>query len=245
VSGSTARSSGRTPTSPCAGRRRRPRQRRPRPGPARPGHRNSPGVLTQPYLARLRVDRQHRLIEELCRHHGRPRPPPSCPTPWESTSALSNATSPASATPRPHHRPPRPGGGFHLDSPRLFPRSISPRRDRRPDRLSHLRRPYISATARSALTRLIEALQPRRWPHRLLPSQRSPGGVAQSGRAPPSHGGSQGFKSPHLHPHKSPGHRSRRVRPAGAVASASGSAGSKRAATTSDIAKWPGNEREA
>jgi hypothetical protein len=39
-------------------------------------------------------------------------------------------------------------------------------------------------------------------PHlRLLPSQRSPGGVAQSGRAPPSHGGSQGFKSPHLHPH--------------------------------------------
>src|SRR4029450_6826398 len=35
---------------------------------------------------------------------------------------------------------------------------------------------------------------------RLLPSQRSPGGVAQSGRAPPSHGGSQGFKSPHLHP---------------------------------------------
>src|SRR4029453_17540624 len=34
----------------------------------------------------------------------------------------------------------------------------------------------------------------------LIPSQRSPGGVAQSGRAPPSHGGSQGFKSPHLHP---------------------------------------------
>jgi hypothetical protein len=30
--------------------------------------------------------------------------------------------------------------------------------------------------------------------------RRSPGGVAQSGRAPPSHGGSQGFKSPHLHP---------------------------------------------
>jgi hypothetical protein len=32
--------------------------------------------------------------------------------------------------------------------------------------------------------------------------RRSPGGVAQSGRAPPSHGGSQGFKSPHLHRHK-------------------------------------------
>src|SRR5918995_3071757 len=31
----------------------------------------------------------------------------------------------------------------------------------------------------------------------------------------PSHGGSQGFKSPHLHPHNSAGHRSRRVRPAG------------------------------
>jgi hypothetical protein len=28
----------------------------------------------------------------------------------------------------------------------------------------------------------------------------SHGGVAQPGRAPPSHGGSQGFKSPHLHP---------------------------------------------
>jgi hypothetical protein len=52
----------------------------------------------------------------------------------------------------------------------------------------------------------------------------------------PSHGGSQGFKSPHLHPHKSPGHRSRRVRPAGAVPSPRDSAGSKRAATTSDIA---------
>jgi biotin operon repressor len=31
-----------------------------------------PVAPTQPHLARFRVDRQHRLIEELRRHHGRP-----------------------------------------------------------------------------------------------------------------------------------------------------------------------------
>jgi hypothetical protein len=61
----------------------------------------------------------------------------------------------------------------------------------------------------------------------------------------PSHGGSQGFKSPHLHPTTALVTGPVGYVPAGAVASPSGSAGSKRAATTSDIAKWPGNEREA
>ncbi len=38
-----------------------------------------------------------------------------------------------------------------------------------------------------------------------------------------SHGGSQGFKSPHLHPWKSPGQRPRRVAPAGAAPHQGGS----------------------
>jgi hypothetical protein len=59
---------------------------------------------------------------------------------------------------------------------------------------------------------------------------------AQRWAGPHSHGGSQGFKSPHLHPRKDPGHWPRRVAPAGAAPSRHGPPGSKRAATADETA---------
>jgi len=84
-----------------------------------------PVAPTQPHLARLRVERQHRLIEELRRQRGRPA------TAGDLAAAL----------------------GVDV---RTVERDIA--------RLRAAVGPDISATARSALTRLLEALSPGKRP---------------------------------------------------------------------------------
>jgi hypothetical protein len=119
-----------------------------------------PVAPTQPHLARLRVERQYRLIEELRLAAGRHATAEDLAAALRSTSEPSNATSPASATPASPSPPPAaPAAASASTSPHRRPGPPHPRRDRRPDRLRRLRRPDISATARSALTRLLEALQ--------------------------------------------------------------------------------------
>jgi predicted DNA-binding transcriptional regulator YafY len=125
-----------------------------------------PVAPTQPHLARLRVERQHRLIEELRLASGRHA------TAEELAAALrvdvrtverDIARLRAVGVPIASRR--GPGGGFRLDAPpavalvRLSPGEIAAL-------IASVVSvgPYVSATAQSALTRLIEALQARLEP---------------------------------------------------------------------------------
>jgi biotin operon repressor len=102
-----------------------------------------PVAPTQPHLARLRVERQYRLIEELRLAAGRHATAEDLAaalrvdvrTVERDIARLRDTGVPIAARRAP-------GGGFRLDvPPSVRPRSTSPRRDRRPDRLRRLRRP--------------------------------------------------------------------------------------------------------
>ena len=85
-------------------------------------------VTPQPHLARLRVERQHRLIEELRRGRGRPATAEALAsalgvdvrTVERDIARLRDAGVPIAARRGP-------GGGFLLDVPRPSPRSSCPR----------------------------------------------------------------------------------------------------------------------
>jgi predicted DNA-binding transcriptional regulator YafY len=122
-----------------------------------------PVAPTQPHLARLRVDRQHRLIEELRLADGRHATAEQLATALRvdvrtverDIARLRDAGVPITARRGP-------GGGFHLNVPQAVPPV-----QLTPGEIAALIAsvasvgPYISATAHSALTRLLEALNPR------------------------------------------------------------------------------------
>ena len=122
-----------------------------------------PVAPTQPHLARLRVDRQHRLIEELRLADGRhataeqlaPALRVDVRTVERDIARLRDAGVPITSRRGP-------GGGFRLDVPPAVPPV-----QLTPGEIAALIAsvasvgPYISATAHSALTRLLEALHPR------------------------------------------------------------------------------------
>jgi predicted DNA-binding transcriptional regulator YafY len=119
-------------------------------------------VTSQPHLARLRVERQHRLIEELRRGRGRPATAEALAsvlgvdvrTVERDIARLRDAGVPIAARRGP-------GGGFRLDVPQaVAPVPLSPGEIAALIASVAAVGPYASATARSALTRLIEALQP-------------------------------------------------------------------------------------
>jgi predicted DNA-binding transcriptional regulator YafY len=119
-------------------------------------------VTSQPHLARLRVERQHRLIEELRRRRGRPATAEALAsalgvdvrTVERDIARLRDAGVPIAARRGP-------GGGFRLDVPQaVAPVPLSPGEIAALIASVAAVGPYASATARSALTRLIEALQP-------------------------------------------------------------------------------------
>jgi predicted DNA-binding transcriptional regulator YafY len=119
-------------------------------------------VTSQPHLARLRVERQHRLIEELRRRRGRPATAEALAsalgvdvrTVERDIARLRDAGVPIAARRGP-------GGGFHLDVPQVVaPVPLSPGEIAALIASVAAVGPYASATARSALTRLIEALRP-------------------------------------------------------------------------------------
>ena len=121
-----------------------------------------PVAPTQPHLARLRVERQHRLIEELRRGRGRPATAEALAsalgvdvrTVERDIARLRDAGVPIAARRGP-------GGGFLLDvPPAVAPVQLSPGEIAALIASVAAVGPYASATARSALTRLIEALQP-------------------------------------------------------------------------------------
>jgi predicted DNA-binding transcriptional regulator YafY len=119
-------------------------------------------VTSQPHLARLRVERQHRLIEELRRRRGRPATAEALAsalgvdvrTVERDIARLRDAGVPIAARRGP-------GGGFRLDvPPTVAPVQLSPGEIAALIASVAAVGPYASATARSALNRLIEALQP-------------------------------------------------------------------------------------
>jgi predicted DNA-binding transcriptional regulator YafY len=121
-----------------------------------------PAALTQPHLARLRVERQHRLIEELRRHRGRHATAEDLATALgvdvrtveRDITRLRDVGVPITARRGP-------GGGFRLDvPPSVPPVHLSPGEIAALVVSVTAVGPYVSATARSALTRLLDALQP-------------------------------------------------------------------------------------
>jgi predicted DNA-binding transcriptional regulator YafY len=125
-----------------------------------------PVAPTQPHLARLRVDRQHRLIEALRLAAGRHATADELAaalgvdvrTVERDIARLRDAGVPIAARRGP-------GGGFRLDAPLTIPPvHLSPGEVAALIASLTSVGPYISATAHSALTRLIQALQPERPP---------------------------------------------------------------------------------
>ena len=121
-----------------------------------------PVAPTQPHLARLRVERQHRLIEELRRRRGRPATAEDLAaalgvdvrTVERDIARLRDVGVPITARRGP-------GGGFRLDVPRTVPPvPLSPGEIAALIASVTAVGSDISATARSALTRLLEALHP-------------------------------------------------------------------------------------
>jgi predicted DNA-binding transcriptional regulator YafY len=122
-----------------------------------------PVAPTQPHLARLRVDRQHRLIEELRLAGGRPATAGQLAaalrvdvrTVERDIARLRDAGLPITSRRGP-------GGGFRLDVPAtVAPVQLTPGEIAALIASVASVGPYISATAHSALTRLLEALHPR------------------------------------------------------------------------------------
>jgi predicted DNA-binding transcriptional regulator YafY len=127
-----------------------------------------PVAPTQPHLARLRVERQHRLIEELRRRRGRHATADDLAvalgvdvrTVERDIARLRDAGIPIAARRGP-------GGGFLLDvPPAVAPVQLSPGEIAALIASVAAVGPYVSATAHSALTRLLEALQPGEAPRR-------------------------------------------------------------------------------
>ena len=122
-----------------------------------------PVAPTQPHLARLRVERQHRLIDELRLVAGRHATAEELATALRvdvrtverDIARLRDAGVPITARRGP-------GGGFRLDvGPTVPPVHLSPGEIAALIASLASVGPYISATAQSALNRLVEALQPR------------------------------------------------------------------------------------
>jgi predicted DNA-binding transcriptional regulator YafY len=122
-----------------------------------------PVAPTQPHLARLRVDRQHRLIEELRLAGGRHATAEQLATALRvdvRTVERDIARLRDAGVPITSRR--GPGGGFRLDVPStVAPVQLTPGEIAALIASVASVGPYISATAHSALTRLLEALNPR------------------------------------------------------------------------------------